>query len=341
MIALSWKTYRLDFIKPARTSRGEYNTKDVLILELNTGSCRGVGEASPLPDLSIDGSADLEKPLIQVQEWFRQGMDLQEILEQLTAFPSLQFALDSAWRQVLTCSPVMFDTAFTRGEKPIPINGLVWMEDIVSMENEALRKAEQGFSCIKFKVGAQDHDAECRMLENFRKKFSAFQVELRLDANGAYSSTEVHEILNDLHRFGIHSIEQPVKAGQWELIEEVCRKSKIPVALDEELIGVSINDGPQLLKAVNPAYIILKPGLLGGFANCDRWIGMAEKINCGWWATSALESNVGLGHIAQWVSAKNNPLHQGLGTGALYKNNFPSGTRLKGEQMWFLPQNSD
>lgn len=332
---LSWNTATLEFIKPARTSRGAYTTRKLLLLELRQGNCAGTGEASPLPDLSIDGEKDPTPLLHNLQEWLLQDPPLEEILNFCTPFPAIQFALEAAWMQLKSRRTILFDTAFTRGECGIPINGLVWMDDTALMEQEALKKAGDGFRCIKFKVGALDHDAECRMLEHFRRHYNAFQTEIRLDANGAFGPDIVAEALRDFAKFGVHSIEQPVKPGFPELMQEICAKSPVPVALDEELIGIPAHQAAGLLKNIKPAYIILKPTLIGGFTACDHWIRESEKLSCGWWATSALESNIALSHIAQWVSSKKNPLHQGLGTGSLFKNNYPSPLYLQGEEMWF------
>jgi L-alanine-DL-glutamate epimerase-like enolase superfamily enzyme len=199
------------------------------------------------------------------------------------------------------------------------------MAELDHMYQEAISKAQQGYDCIKFKIGAHDHDAECRLLEKFRNSFSANQVQIRLDANGAFKPNEALDQLKDFSKFTIHSIEQPIAAKQTERMQEICAKSSIPVALDEELIGINVHQqGAALLKLVRPKFIILKPTLLGGLACSDSWIKEAQKLDIDWWATSALESNIGLNAIAQWCAIKNNKLPQGLGTGALYKNNIPS-----------------
>jgi len=198
------------------------------------------------------------------------------------------------------------------------------MADTETMYREAISKIESGFNCIKLKVGALDFDEECRLLEKIRKKYNAFKTEIRLDANGAFYADDVFEKLNNLKRFDIHSIEQPLKPNHHHLMQEVCAKSKISIALDEELITVNINDALNVLKYIKPAFIIIKPTLIGGFNNADAWINAAQQLNIGWWATSALESNIGLNAIAQWVFGKQIKLHQGLGTGSLYTNNIPS-----------------
>jgi L-alanine-DL-glutamate epimerase-like enolase superfamily enzyme len=199
------------------------------------------------------------------------------------------------------------------------------MDTKEEMLKQAFEKIESGFNCIKFKVGAIDFDEECRMLEAIRKKYSSFNIEIRLDANGAFKNDEALHQLKELSRFDIHSIEQPIKPKQLDLMQELCKKSTIAIALDEELIGVDVErDGKKLLRYINPQFIILKPTLIGGFSLSEKWIHFATEMNIGWWATSALESNIGLNAIAQWTSSLDTNLPQGLGTGGLYSNNIPS-----------------
>lgn len=333
---LSWKPYQLEFTEPAVTSRGSYTHKTSWLLSLCNGNSCGTGEASPLPDLSRDGQQDLVPVMEQMQLWLLEGLEIPQVLEQIEAFPSLQFALECAWLDMQSGgNGILFENSFTQKKSPIPINGLVWMNDTDAMLQQALKKAASGFSVIKFKVGAKDHDAECRMLEAFRKKHNAFAVEIRLDANGAFDQETALEILHDFSKFDIHSVEQPIKAGQAEAMADIVAKSATDIALDEELISCTPNAAETLLKLIRPAYIVLKPTLIGGFRNCDYWINTAYKHNIGWWATSALEGNVGLGHIAQWTASKPLKMVQGLGTGALFRNNFPATTYLSGDQLWF------
>lgn len=336
MIELSFEKHTLDFISPARTSRGEYVQKSVLLIALHDGHHKGIGEASPLPDLSIDGQSDLTIPLENIQIQLREGQAMDSIIAGLNHYPSLQFALECAWLGLQSKSEKLFDTEFTRREKGIQINGLVWMNDIESMLQSAFDKVEQGFRCIKFKIGALDHDDECRMTERLRKKYNSHQLEIRVDANGAFSPDDALKKIKDFSKFEIHSIEQPINAGQWDAMQEICAKSKIDIALDEELIGVNEAEiGEKMLSFIAPEYLILKPTLLGGFGRSDKWIQLAEKQGIQWWATSALESNIGLDHIAQWVSGKQTDMPQGLGTGALYKNNFIAKSRLIKDVMWY------
>jgi L-alanine-DL-glutamate epimerase-like enolase superfamily enzyme len=222
---------------------------------------------------------------------------------------------------------VWVENPFSKREKGIPINGLVWMNNIQEMENEALSKIEAGFDVIKIKVGALDFDEECRLLERIRKKHNAFKITLRLDANGAFDTDTALEQIKELSSFEIHSIEQPIKPGQEEL-EMVCRQTKIPIALDEELIGFELDKANSFIQKTKPSYLILKPTLLGGLDRADSWVSVAQKNNIGWWSTSALEGNIGLYDIALWASSHQNSLPQGLGTGSLFVENFPAKTKI-------------
>lgn len=314
--------HQLQFKKPARTSRGEMQTHTAWIVSLKKNNKTAYGEASPLPGLSVDDCSNFETQLQNCCHLVNDGLPADML--PIDDLPSLRFAFEAAQLGLLNNAPFCYGkNPFYKG-LPIAINGLVWMDDAEAMLNQAVEKIESGFNCIKFKVGALDFDEECRMLEKFRKRFNAFTCEIRLDANGAFSKDDVSEKLQDLSRFEIHSIEQPVKPGQAELLEELVKKTQIPIALDEELIGLSHEAGEKLLNKIRPHYLILKPTLIGGLRAADEWINIARKMQIGWWATSALESAIGLNIIAQWVSAKNNPMPQGLGTGGLFTNNFAS-----------------
>jgi O-succinylbenzoate synthase len=323
MITATYTRKTLDFKKPARTSRGEMTSHTAYIVRLQQGGRFGFGEASPLRGLSIDDRPDFENTLAHCCSLINNGSAIESL--DLAAFPSLLFAFETASRSLTFDDAFqVFESPFYSGN-PIEINGLIWMNSLDEMLEEAFQKAAQGFGCIKFKVGALDFDEECRMLERFRKRYSAFKISLRLDANGAFTPADALEKLKDLSRFEIHSIEQPIKPKQVDWMQELCAKTPIDIALDEELIGVDVQeDGLALLKKIRPRYIILKPTLIGGFANADTWTKHALQQNIGWWATSALESNIGLNAIAQWCSTLGNPLPQGLGTGALYTNNIQS-----------------
>jgi o-succinylbenzoate synthase len=322
MIA-SYIRHELLFKKPARTSRGENTSHTVYYIRLQIENRIGYGEAAPLKGLSIDDRPDFEDKIKTACAFINDGLPLEAL--PLDGFPALQFAFETAALDLQFPEPYkLFDTAFINGQ-PIAINGLVWMNPKEEMLKEAFDKAEQGFNCIKFKVGSLDFDEDCRMLEVFRKRYSAFKIELRLDANGAFAPADVLEKLKELSRFDIHSIEQPLKPKQTDWMQEVCAKKVIPIALDEELIGMpSGEEGKRLLKNIKPQYIILKPTLLGGLKSADAWIHLAQQQQIGWWATSALESNIGLNAIAQWCSTYALTMPQGLGTGGLYTNNMES-----------------
>lgn len=346
MISASFIRHELVFKKLARTSRGAMENHVVYYVVLKDGNRSGYGEAAPLKGLSVDDRPDFEQKLTECIALINDGLPPDAL--DLKGFPSLQFAFETALLSLAFDKVgTVYDTSFIKGY-PIKINGLVWMNAKEEMLEEAFTKAEQGFDCIKFKVGALDFDEECRMLEVFRKRYSAFKVEIRLDANGAFAPDEVLEKLKELSRFEIHSIEQPIRAKQQDHLQEICIQTPIPIALDEELIGVDVTtEGLRLLEYIRPQYIILKPTLLGGLTVSDKWIQHAHKLNIGWWATSALESNIGLNAIAQWCSGYSLTLPQGLGTGALYTNNIVSPLQVSGgylryNQMdiWALPPNT-
>ncbi len=337
MYTYSIEKLELKFLKPAKTSRNVFTSRTVYfidILDVNTGA-KGRGEASPLSLLSIDDVEDYEAILKEKLDIFCEVGDL--CLMELKNFPSIQFGIECALLDLKTNTPgLLYDTPFTRGESSIPINGLVWMNDAESMYQEALMKIDAGFKVIKFKVGALDFDEECRMLERIRKIHSAFRVTLRLDANGGFLAGEASGQLKELSRFDIHSIEQPIQTMLWDDMARLCSDSVLDIALDEELIGLfPSDDGDKMLKHINPQYLILKPNLIGGLQMADQWIDLAHKQNVGWWATSALESNVGLNAIAQWVSQYKTTMHQGLGTGSLFSNNTKSNLVLSSGYMSF------
>jgi L-alanine-DL-glutamate epimerase-like enolase superfamily enzyme len=256
----------------------------------------------------------------------------------LAAYPSIRFGIETALLNMSAGSEgVIFNSDFTARKKAIPVNGLVWMNDSPTMYKEAIEKIQAGFNVIKIKVGALDFDEECRLLEKIRKQFSAFKITLRVDVNGAFDAEDALEKLNELKRFELHSIEQPIAAGQWDWMQKICAESPVDIALDEELIGVNVfEQADKMIKHIKPSYLILKPNLIGGLSISDQWITFAHKHHVGWWATSALESNVGLNAIAQWVSTYQNPLHQGLGTGSLFSNNFSSRLRMEEGHMRYV-----
>ncbi|MFW5759991.1 MAG: o-succinylbenzoate synthase [Cyclobacteriaceae bacterium] len=331
------KKHILQFNFEAGTSRGVMKSKDSWIIKVfdqDQPEVVGMGEASLIPGLSIDASEDFEEKLQKVASDL-QGQPVQEIHGNYKSIlsaaipnklPSIKFAFEVAILDWINGGNfIIFDNAFAHGRRSIPINGLIWMGSQLFMLKQVREKVKAGFHCIKIKVGAIDFQSECDLLEFVREQYPKKNIELRLDANGAFAETEVFDKLQILTEFKIHSIEQPIAPGNYELMAEICAKSPIPIALDEELIGLfSHEEKINMLKQIKPHYIILKPSLLGGFEACREWISLAESLGIGWWVTSALESNIGLNAIAQFTAEYDNPLPQGLGTGMLYQNNFPS-----------------
>ena len=324
--------YQLQFKFAAGTSRGVLHYKPSSFLILEENGLQGIGECSIIPDLSIDNMDVYNSKLDEVCLLSNSETAIENI--NLTGFPSIAFGLETALLDLKTGGKrLLFDTDFTRGKTGIPINGLVWMGDKAFMQKQIREKIAAGYRCIKLKVGALDFDTEKEIIKEIRKQFSADDIELRLDANGGFSAEQALEKLNILADYQIHSIEQPIKPNQWERMAEICQKSPIPVVLDEELIG--LQPDIKILKEINPAYIILKPSLIGGFSISEEWIQMADKLNIGWWITSALESNIGLNAIAQWTSSLNTSLPQGLGTGQLYHNNIPSPLKISDAKLFY------
>lgn len=327
MLKARFRKHTLNFITPGGTSRGILTSKDSWILIVyveDSPEIYGIGECSIIRGLSIDDRPDFEYKINEVcndinnwQYWLEKG---------LVDFPSLRFGLEMAIKDLSEDDNfVLFPSEFTEGMGSIPINGLVWMGNYREMRDRIIDKIESGYSCIKLKVGAINFDDEISLLKLIRKDFSSDDIELRLDANGAFNKNDASEKLKKLSEFKIHSIEQPVSPKQHQLMSELCSTSPIPIALDEELIGIhKISDIRKLLEVIQPQYIILKPGLLGGWSQSSLFIREAENQNIGWWVTSALEGNIGLNAIAQWTYTLNNPLPQGLGTGQLFSNNFNS-----------------
>ncbi|CAI8204553.1 MAG: D-Ala-D/L-Ala epimerase [Bacteroidia bacterium] len=332
MYTYSLQKHELKFKVPAKTSRNTFTTRTIFLITLNDIQIgkQGIGEASPLSLLSLDDVPNYQLILEKKLDEFCQVGSLDQL--SLEAYPSIRFGIETALLNMSADSEgVIFNSDFTARKKAIPVNGLVWMNDSPTMYKEAIEKIQAGFNVIKIKVGALDFDEECRLLEKIRKQFSAFKITLRVDANGAFDAEDALEKLNELKRFELHSIEQPIAAGQWDWMQKICAESPVDIALDEELIGVNVfEQADKMIKHIKPSYLILKPNLIGGLSISDQWITFAHKHHVGWWATSALESNVGLNAIAQWVSTYQNPLHQGLGTGSLFSNNFSS--RLKMEE---------
>ena len=318
----SVKKYTLDFKRPSGTSRGILTQKETWFLIIRKDGNYGIGECGMFKGLSFDDVPGFEEKLEWTCRHIQKGLPY--LLDELRDFPSIQFAVEQAFLSLNSEDSLnLFPSAFTKSEARIPINGLIWMGDESYMLEQIQQKLEEGFRCLKLKIGAIDFKAEISLLEAIRKEYSQEQIELRVDANGAFNPVEALDKLNELANFGIHSIEQPIRQGNILLMKDLCAKTPLPIALDEELIGVvDIKKKEELLETVKPQYIILKPTLVGGFRGSGEWIEIAERLGIGWWVTSALESNIGLNAIAQWTYTLKNTMPQGLGTGGLYTNNF-------------------
>ncbi|MBU3013033.1 o-succinylbenzoate synthase [Polaribacter vadi] len=337
MIKATYKKYILNFKNPSGTSRGILRTKETWFIILKKDDKIGIGETGLFRGLSIDDVPNYEEKLIWVCNNINKGLDF--LLAEMAHFPSIQFGLEQAFLSLKNNDKFnLFPSEFTNGNKAISINGLIWMGEKAFMKNQIKEKLKSGFSCIKMKIGAIDFDAEIELLKSIRKEFSADEIELRVDANGAFNPANALEKLKRLSELEIHSIEQPIKQGQLLEMATLCQKSPLPIALDEELIGVfSSEEKKKIIKEINPQYIILKPSLVGGFAGSTEWIKLAEENKSGWWITSALESNIGLNAIAQFTYTLQNNLPQGLGTGGLFTNNFNSPLEVKNGTLQYNP----
>ncbi|MBX9850380.1 MAG: o-succinylbenzoate synthase [Cytophagaceae bacterium] len=330
----SFQKHTLKFKFDAATSRGLLKTKDTWFIKLwqeRSPQFYGIGECGPLAGLSIDDKPDFENKLKQVcREVERiRILNLSSIyqLESLKDYPSIVFALETAMLDLINGGKrVLFKTPFIEGQKAIPINGLIWMGKKDFMMQQIREKMDQGFKCIKMKIGGIDFDDELAILADIRKKYPNPEIVIRLDANGGLKPSDAIAKLKKLSKHNIQSIEQPIAAGDPEQMAKICAESPIPVALDEELINLkTYEEKKKLLQSIKPAYIVLKPTLLGGFRSCREWIDLVQPMNIGWWITSSLESNIGLNSIAQFTSSLDTKgLHQGLGTGQLYTNNIES-----------------
>ena len=325
--------YLLQFKRPSGTSRGVLLDKETFILTISEDGRKGVGECAIFRGLSFDDRPGYEEKLKWLCENINQ--DGAFLKEELKEFPSIWFGYEQAVQNLKYGDSLYFPSEFTEGKSAITINGLIWMGGVGYMEEQIQDKLEKGFHCIKLKIGV-DWKSEHIILQKLRDKFSKDQLEIRVDANGGFSTEEAVTVLQQLADLHIHSIEQPIKAGNWNDMAELCAKTPTPIALDEELIGIiDPEEKKKLLEKIQPQYIILKPALVGGFSGSDEWISLAENQNIGWWITSALESNIGLNAIAQYTFTKKNPMPQGLGTGALFVNNFESDLELRNELLWF------
>ncbi len=331
----SFFKYNLHFKRPAGTSRGVLRTKETYFLILQDGQKKGIGECPIFRGLSYDDRSDYEEKLIWLCNNINKDQD--ELMQELRDFPSIQFGLEQALLLLKSKDRfILYPSGFTKGNDGIDINGLIWMGEKRFMFEQIRKKLEQGFRVIKLKIGAIDFQSELDLLKYIRKDFSAKEIEIRVDANGAFSPDNALEKLKRLSDFELHSIEQPIKAGQHHKMAELCAVTPLPIALDEELIGI-VDDlkKEELIELIKPQYIILKPALIGGFRGSHTWIKIAAKQQTGWWITSALESNIGLNAIAQFTYTLGNFMPQGLGTGSLFTNNIQSPLQVKNGKIWY------
>lgn len=336
----------LHFKQPAGTSRGVYTTRNVRYIVLtDTEDPRhyGVGECAPLPALSCD---DVPEYLDVLNETLRRLEENAEAFlkktavfsENLAVYPSIRFGVETALAHYRARSLQLWHTPFSQGQEGIPINGLIWMGNFDEMYHRIEEKMKAGFRCIKLKIGAIGFEKELELLAHIRQHFPPEQIELRVDANGAFSPTDAPDKLKRLAEYRLHSIEQPIRAGQWEEMAKLCGQTPFPIALDEELIGINHREEKiKLLDTIRPQYIILKPSLHGGISGSEEWIGLAAERGIGSWVTSALESNIGLNAIAQWTATLTPTLPQGLGTGLLFTDNIDYPLHIEGDCLWYDP----
>lgn len=327
MLQATYQKYTLQFKQPSGTSRGILRTKDswfIFLQHTDNPAITGIGECGLLRGLSADDVPNYEAKVAEVCQminnyayWLKEG---------LRTFPSIHFGLEIALKDLAAQgSKILHPSDFTEKEVPVPINGLIWMGEKSFMFEQIKTKIAAGFDCIKLKIGAIDFAAELDLLKYIRQHFSAKEIEIRVDANGAFNPNNALEKLKQLSDFDLHSIEQPIKQGQLNEMAQLCEQTPLPIALDEELIGVFSPDKKRkVIETIRPQYLIFKPSFIGGYSGTQEWIDLCTEFNTPWWMTSALESNIGLNAIAQWTATLGNPMPQGLGTGQLYTNNIES-----------------
>lgn len=335
---LQFAPYALKFNEPGGTSRGILTEKITCILRIfdeNDPEHYGIGEAAIFPGLSPEADDRFFYKLMELQANIRLGLKTD-----LERFPSLQFGLEQAIRDFSGgCEGVYFESPFVHGENSIEINGLVWMGDYDRMIERIEQKLNSGFKCIKLKIGAIDWRKEVDMIQYIRDRYDRDRVEIRVDANGGFDMDCAIPRLKRLADLGVHSIEQPIKAGNPMLMRFLCDVSPLPIALDEELIGkFTREEKAATLDEIKPAYIVIKPSLTGGFSGAREWIDLAEERSIGWWITSSLESNIGLNALAQWVATLHTDIPQGLGTGGVFSNNFEAPIYLDKDRLRYDPQ---
>ncbi|MFI5203631.1 MAG: o-succinylbenzoate synthase [Flavobacteriales bacterium] len=339
MFKLKIKKHTLNFAFPAGTSRGLMHKKDtwyVLLSDIEKPGVVGMGECSPIWGLSPEKEEEYEEKLNELSSRIEQ-FDFY-LRTGLAGFPSIRFGLETALLDFYSSGKhILFPTDFTKGNTGIRINGLVWMGEPEKMLSDALDKVNAGYTCIKIKIGTHDWQEEEKIIRALREK-AGNTIEIRVDANGAYSLQEAKQVMKRCAAYNVHSIEQPVKQGNISDMKALVAEKSVPVALDEELIGViSTSQRNELLKEIKPSYIVIKPSLVGGLAATREWINLAEEQGIKWWITSALESNIGLNAIAQFAATINPAIAQGLGTGKIYTNNIPSPLEIKGDRLFYNP----
>ena len=331
MKTATFKQYILEFKQGSGTSRGVLTTKETFFLEITDGDKKGIGECGIFRGLSFEDVPEYEEML----QWLCENINENKkvLRKELLHFPSIWFGYEQAMLNLKNGEDLYFPGEFSEGYSSLKINGLIWMGDADFMKQQIEEKINKGFQCLKLKIGT-DWNSEKEILKQLRSTFPKEDLELRVDANGGFTFEEAKVVLQELADLDIHSIEQPIKAGNIEQMAELCKYTPTPIALDEELIGVlNFDDKKELLEKINPQYIILKPSLVGGFSGTDEWISFAESKKIGWWITSALESNIGLNAIAQYTFTKNPKIPQGLGTGGLFTNNLETRLVLHGDEL--------
>ena len=343
MLKATASKHVLNFYTPAGTSRGYLTTKTSYIISIsdtNEPDIKGTGECSLIKGLSPDPENDFEVMLAKVCE--DPAKYISTANPDLNCYPSIRFGLETAWKDLQGGGKkILYPSDFTENRSGIPINGLIWMGSRANILQQVRMRIEEGYRCIKMKVGALDFKEEIGILKTIRQEYKNDDIVLRVDANGAFQYENALEKLKILSELELHSIEQPIKPGNWELMAELCEKSPVPVALDEELFFKdAVDNKSNLLSVICPRYIILKPSMLGGFAKSMEWIHEAEKTNSGWWITSALESNIGLNALAQWTFTLNNSTYHGLGTGKLFSNNFPSTLEIRNGELRMISKSA-
>lgn len=339
MLSARFVKHCLQFRQPSGTSRGILNYKDSWFLIIHNSEnpeCVGIGECSLIPGISPDPLAEFETELTQLCQNIRHYQSW--INERGFRFPAIRFGLETAISDLANGGKRLFgETDFILGKFGLPTHGLIWMGEKEFIQSQISQKIEAGFNCIKMKIGALDFEHELDIMRWIRSEWKDPNIEIRLDANGAFSPADALEKLKRLSAFGVHSVEQPIKAGQTEAMAQICAESPVPIALDEELIGKKTHEIEALVKSIKPAYMILKPSLLGGLGVSTAIMKMASKHGIEWIINSALESNIGLNALAQFLAKQHKPFVHGLGTGKLFENNITSPIELRQGKLYYNP----